>query len=117
MIMTLRTLFGTVASAAALVQPVLCHAISCDELRTDVEAKIRAGGVSAFSVSVLSSDSPSTGKVVGSCEHGSKKLIYSTAGAASQPRSAAAKAGKKEEVIITECKDGSEPVHGECKKQ
>ena len=114
--MNLRTLFGAAATAAALLQSAPCHAISCDELKSAVEAKIRAGGVNAFSVSVVGSDTASNGKVVGSCERGAKKLIYLPAGASSQPQSVPGKAARKPEVIITECKDGSEPVRGECKR-
>ncbi len=115
--MTLRTFFGTAAAAAALLQSVPCGAVSCDELKTEVEAKIRAGGVTAFSVAVVEVGSTSKGKVVGTCERGAKRLIYTQAATEAQPQSASAKAGKKAEIVITECKDGSEPVHGECKKR
>jgi hypothetical protein len=70
-----------------------------------VETRIRASGVSAFSVSVVDSSAPSTGRVVGTCDRGAKKLLYTSA-----------KASKKTDPIITECKDGSEPVRGDCKK-
>jgi len=115
--MSLRTFFGTIATAVALLQSVPCSALSCDELKAEVEAKIRAGGVTAFSVSVAEAGASSAGKVVGTCELGAKKLIYIQATTNTGAHSAPTKAEKKPEVILTECKDGSEPIRGECKKK
>ena len=114
--MSLRTLFGTIATVVALLQSAPCSALSCDELKADVEANIRANGVSAFSVSVVEIGVTSVGKVLGTCELGAKKLVYTLAATNAQTHSAPAKNEKKAEVIITECKDGLEPVHGECHK-
>ena len=55
----------------------------------------------------------------GTCDRGAKKLLYTQttlAGPATAPRNLPARAEKKTDTIITECKDGSEPVRGECRK-
>lgn len=63
--------------AASLLLPVLAHA-SCDSVKSDIDGKIKAKGVSHYSLTVVASDAADSdkGKVVGTCE-GDKKIIYS----------------------------------------
>jgi hypothetical protein len=115
-------------TAMALLSALHCNAITCDELRPQVEARIRAGGVTQFNVTVGDAVAPSAGKVVGTCDHGAKKLIYlpgvpalkpmvtPAAKPSAAPRVAPAESLKKNEQIVTECKDGSVSVQGDCKK-
>jgi hypothetical protein len=49
---------------------------SCDELKAEIEAKITAKGVKNFTLTVVPSESVKDEKVVGSCEGGTKKIIY-----------------------------------------
>lgn len=107
-----------IAAAAALVllQASPCSALTCDELRADVETRIRAAGVSAFTVSIVDASATSAGRVVGTCDRGAKKLLYTQTASGTAPRNLPARAEKKADTIITECKDGSEPVRGECRK-
>jgi hypothetical protein len=110
--------------ALALLSALHCHAITCDELRPQVEARIRAGGVTQFSVTVADAAVPSEGKLVGTCDHGAKKLVYlpgvpsmkPTMTPAAKPSVAPAGSLKKNEQIVTECKDGSVSLQGDCKK-
>lgn len=50
----------------------------CDELKTEIDARIRANGVPAFTLDVVDSEAvaSSTGKVVGQCDGGSKRIVY-----------------------------------------
>ena len=48
---------------------------SCDELKAEIDAKIKAKGVASYTLEVVSGDAKD-GKVVGSCEGGTKKIIY-----------------------------------------
>ena len=77
------------------------------------EAKIRVAGVKDVVLSVVEAESRVSGKVIGSCDLGWKKIIYSqpSSAEASQPRFK-----PPEEHILTECKDGSVTVGGDCKK-
>ncbi len=108
----------TLALASLLTLP--CHAITCDSLKSDVEAKIRAGGVKEFTLTVVAADAAASGKVVGTCELGKKKLVYTTPspGAAQPAPAAAASAAKTagKPAVVTECKDGSVSTSGVCKK-
>jgi hypothetical protein len=115
--MSLHTTFGAIATAIALLQAIPCSALSCDELKSEVEAKIRAAGVTTFSVTVVDAGMPpTTGKVVGTCDRGAKTLLYTQGMSTPPAREASATGVKKADEIITECKDGSEPVRGTCKK-
>jgi hypothetical protein len=62
---------GLVVSGSALAQRK-----DCGELKGEIEAKIKKNGVDKFSLDVLEADAQSDGKVVGTCEGGSKKIVY-----------------------------------------
>jgi hypothetical protein len=47
----------------------------CNELKSQIEAKIKAQGVKSFSLEVVAGDARD-GKVVGSCDGGAKKIVY-----------------------------------------
>lgn len=81
---------------------------NCEPIRADIEARIRAAGVPTALVTVLPLDAASTGKVVGSCDLGRKKIVYDATGAAVAAPPVAAP-------VLTECRDGSTPVDGRCK--
>ena len=114
----------TTALTALLCHALPCSAINCDELRSEVEAKIRAGGVTHFTVTVMDVATPATGRVVGSCDLGNKKLVYQqtnvSAGATDKkPPSAPptpTRSVKQEDPIPTECRDGSISMTGTCKQ-
>jgi hypothetical protein len=100
------------------------YADNCDALREQIEAKIKAAGVASFTVVVVDSADSASGKVVGSCGKGAKKILYTqgpvATGATPAPAQPAAKptapAKKAPEGILTECKDGTVSVGGGCKK-
>jgi hypothetical protein len=106
--------------ALALVSQA-ARALDCEELRSAVEARIRAHGVKSFTVAVVDADAKTTGRAVGSCELGSKKLVYAqrpdqaAPGPSSAPVRAIAPARPKAEVI-TECADGRVITQGNCKR-
>lgn len=80
---------------------------SCETLRTQIDAKVRASGASGYTLSIVAADAKVAGKVVGNCELGTKKIVYAAGAPASAPREAP---------ILTECKDGTVTRGGDCKK-
>jgi len=48
----------------------------CEELKGEVDAKLKAKGVEAYTLEVVPVDQVKDQKVVGSCEGGKKKIIY-----------------------------------------
>ena len=58
-----------------LAAPVVAHA-SCDDVKSSIDAKIKAKGVTDYKLDVVSADSAgSDAKIVGQCE-GDKKIVY-----------------------------------------
>ena len=50
----------------------------CDELKAEIDTKIRANGVPEFTLDIVEADAAAqaTGKVVGQCDGGSKRIVY-----------------------------------------
>ena len=48
----------------------------CNELKTEIEAKIKKNGVDKFTLEVIEADKQTDGKVVGTCDGGAKKIVY-----------------------------------------
>lgn len=49
---------------------------SCDDLKSEIDAKIKAKGASSYTLEVVAKGSAAGGKVVGTCEGGAKKIVY-----------------------------------------
>jgi hypothetical protein len=58
-----------VVAAQADVKP-------CEELKGEIAAKLDAKGVKNYELNIVANDEVSDQKVVGSCEGGSKKIVY-----------------------------------------
>lgn len=73
-----------IAMAAALSIANLAHAdekLDCASLKQTIEAKMNAHGVKKFKLEIVDSAQTGTGKVVGSCDGGAHKIVYSKDGA------------------------------------
>lgn len=114
------------------------HADPCEPIRARIEAQIRDAGVASFTVTTVDLDVSVPGEVVGSCDNGTKKIVYAKgdAGASPKPQAAAPapaavppspppqkppKPAPRQPVnptpthqILTECKDGSVSMGGSC---
>ncbi|MEE5054818.1 DUF1161 domain-containing protein [Pseudomonas alliivorans] len=50
---------------------------SCDELKDEIEALIQANNVTSYTLEIVTNDEvQDPNMVVGSCENGTKKIIY-----------------------------------------
>ena len=49
---------------------------SCEELKAELEAKIQAKGVKAFTLNIVPKDEKTDLRVIGTCDGGAKKIIY-----------------------------------------
>lgn len=56
--------------------PAAAQRKGCDELKAEIEAKIKANGVAAFTLDIVAADQVKDEKVVGSCDGGTKKIVY-----------------------------------------
>lgn len=80
------------ASASAFAQGK-----PCEELKTEIAQKLEAKSVKMYSLEIMAKDDKEgDGKVVGTCEGGTKKIVYRRgSSAAAAPASAAAPAPTK----------------------
>jgi hypothetical protein len=48
----------------------------CEDLKTEIAAKIEANGVKDYTLEIVGNDYAGEGKVVGTCDGGTKKIVY-----------------------------------------
>jgi hypothetical protein len=85
--MNMRIGLGILALA---LLPLLAHA-SCDSVKADIDARIKANGVADYTLTVVpAGQEPASGKVVGHCE-GDQQIVYTRGTAASSTGDSAAK--------------------------
>ena len=51
-------------------------ATPCEEVKSEIAQKLDAKGVKSYTLEVVSKDQDSDGKVVGTCDGGTKKIVY-----------------------------------------
>jgi hypothetical protein len=49
---------------------------ACEELKTEIAAKLDAKNVTGYTLDIVEADKAGDAKVVGTCEGGSKKITY-----------------------------------------
>lgn len=71
-----------VVAALLIATPALAQRKDCGELKTEIEGKIKANGVKAFTLDVVPTEKvkEGDGKVVGSCDGGTQKIVYKKGG-------------------------------------
>jgi hypothetical protein len=65
--------------AAILFVPACSYAQAakpCEELKSEIASKLDAKGVKSYSLEIVAKDQDAEGKVVGTCEGGTKKIVY-----------------------------------------
>lgn len=102
-----RTALALSAALLAMAWPAGA-AETCEAIQARIDAKIRASGVQAFTLRTVDAAAKVDGKVVGSCDLGTKKIVYAQT---------SAPARAVPDAILTECKDGSVSMGGDCRKQ
>jgi Protein of unknown function (DUF1161) len=87
----------TLILAAVLFVPFSTHAQAakpCEDLKSEIAQKLDAKGVKSYTLDVVAKDADAgDGKVVGTCEGGTKKILYRRGDASTQ---AAATDSKKQ---------------------
>jgi hypothetical protein len=69
--------FALTVICCALATSALAAPKPCEELKAEIEAKIQARGVTSYTLEIVTNDEVhDQNMVVGSCENGTKKIIY-----------------------------------------
>ena len=72
--------FIAVAASMLIASPALAQVKPCEELKSEIEAKIKNNGVKDFTLTIVDKDQAEDGKVVGTCDGGTKKIVYKRGG-------------------------------------
>jgi hypothetical protein len=54
---------------------------SCEDLKDEITKKLDAKGVKGYTLEIVAKDKDAEGKAVGTCDGGTKKILYSRASA------------------------------------
>jgi hypothetical protein len=75
-----KLIAAAVVVGLAVAGPALAQRKECGELKGEIEAKIKKNGVDKFTLDIVDADKEdkgkAEGKVVGTCDGGSKKIVY-----------------------------------------
>ncbi|HEX2333554.1 MAG TPA: DUF1161 domain-containing protein [Burkholderiales bacterium] len=71
-----KLIAAAVMAGLVVSGPALAQRKDCGQLKGEIEAKIKANGVEKFSLDVVDKDAQAEGKVVGTCDGGTKKIVY-----------------------------------------
>ena len=123
--------------ALTLLLASTARANNCDAIRADIDARVRANGIGNHSLSVVDRAALAPGRVVGTCDQGSKKILMiqpgwsamaavpgqAAAGPAAGPAAGQPATSRREarrnaasDDILTECRDGSIVTGPDCSK-
>ena len=72
---------GVCASAQTASTPAAARK-SCDDLKAEITKKLEAKNVTSYSLDAVDKGKEGDGKVVGTCDGGTKSLVYSRTSAA-----------------------------------
>ncbi|HEY6240355.1 MAG TPA: DUF1161 domain-containing protein [Burkholderiales bacterium] len=75
----MKSLFAVIA-LLVIASPTLAQVKPCEELKAEIEAKIKNNGVTVFTLTIVDKDQAGDGKVVGTCDGGTKKIVYKRGG-------------------------------------
>jgi CspA family cold shock protein len=72
----MKTIVATLVLLAAAL-PASAQRKDCLELKAEIEAKLaRSGGVDAMQLTIVDTNAPKNGRVVGTCDGGVKSVVY-----------------------------------------
>jgi outer membrane lipoprotein-sorting protein len=66
----------SLAMTGAVVSTSAFAAKDCEELKAEIEAKMKANGVKSYSFHIVAASEAVAGQVVGTCDGGQKKIVY-----------------------------------------
>ncbi len=69
-----------VVALLLVAAPAMAQRKACEELKTEIEAKIKANGVKDFTLEIVAAEDKKEGSVVGTCDGGTKKILYKRGG-------------------------------------
>jgi hypothetical protein len=95
----LNKILALLVALAAAASPVAHAGTPCSDIQAKIEAEFKSKGVTDYTLTAVPADQVGDGKVVGTCEGGTKKIVYRR-GAAAKSAAAPAAAPAAEPVEV-----------------
>jgi hypothetical protein len=95
--MNVRRLLGVAPLIVAAI-PVVALARDCNEVKAEIDAKIKAKGVTNYDLQIVNGPEVNEGQTVGNCEAGAKRIVYFRLGHPSASKVLATEKAQKNEV-------------------
>lgn len=102
------------AVVAAVPIPTHAQVANCEALRDAIALRFRAGGIALPSLRVVDAGQTGQARVVGTCEQGSKRIVYLPGPAELPQPGATPKSRSAPDAVLTECRDGTVTMGGDC---
>jgi hypothetical protein len=90
--------FVGVATLIVAAIPVAALARDCNEVKAEIDAKIKAKGVTNYALQIVNGTDVNEGKTVGTCDTGAKRIVYFRSGDPSASRVLATVKAQKNKV-------------------
>jgi len=87
-----------VAPLIVAVVPVAALARDCHEVKAEIDAKIKAKGVTSYVLQIVNGTEVNEGRSVGTCDAGAKRIVYFRSGDLSASRVLATEKAQKNKV-------------------
>jgi len=58
----------------------------CEELKSEIAKKMEVNGVKSYTLNIVAKDKAAEGKVVGTCDGGKNKIVYSKTAPQTPPK-------------------------------
>jgi hypothetical protein len=71
-----KLILAALVVGLGLASPGWAQSKDCGELKGEIEAKIKKSGVEKFTLDIVEKDAQADGKIVGTCDGGTKKIVY-----------------------------------------
>jgi len=84
-------LFVSTCGLAQTAQTPAAAGKSCDDLKAEISKKLDAKGVVGYTLDAVEKGKEGESKVVGTCDGGTKSIVYARGGAPAETKSADAK--------------------------
>jgi hypothetical protein len=73
--MNVRRLVGVAPLIVAAI-PIATQARDCNEVKADIDTKIKAKGVTSYVLEIVNGPDVKEGQIVGNCDLGAKRIVY-----------------------------------------
>jgi hypothetical protein len=95
--MNVRRLLGVAPLIVAAI-PAVVLAKDCNEVKAEIDAKIKAKGVTNYELQIVNGPDVNEGHTVGNCETGAKRIVYFRLGEPSASKVLATEKAQKNKV-------------------